>query len=612
MILDAVILSVTVRARAARLFSCLFCLSLFSLALAGCGPEEEFVHPLSTPQAGSWITLHRTPSSAPTGAAALGSPGDAIALFADRASETGLRYHWVIPGPRPLDILQTIGNGCAFLDYDRSGNLSILLVGPKLALYKGDGHGHFTDVTHQTGLDKLHGHFLGCTVGDYDDDGYEDLYISGYRTGLLLHNEQGKRFRDVSSAAGIKPQPWGTSCAFADIDNDGRLDLFVGNYAQYDPQRGPRLCSDQGVLSSCGPNYYFGRPGVLYHNEGGGRFREVTAAWGLRKQTGMTLGAAFADYDRSGHSSLYLANDERPGNLFRSDGSQMKDVGNESGTAYDGRFRMHGGMGVDWGDYDNDGRLDLFVAAFRAEPKCIYHNEGSDLFQDCASALMFALATEPYVTFGGKWLDYDNDGWLDLMIANGHVQDNITAIEKDASYREPTQLFRNDMGRLLVDMSARTGSALPRPIVGRGLAIGDYDNDGRVDALVVDSEGAPLLLHNESASVGHWLSLKLVGTKCNQDGIGALVTVAAGGLTQTRLCHTDGSYLSASDVRVHLGLGRASHADRLTIHWPNGRYDTFASVPGDRRFEAREGDQALHPLDASKPAQSAGKQRGLI
>ena len=568
---------------------------IWTALLAGCSPEEETTtHAVGPPRPGSWLSTHKTPPSAPTGAAAVGSPGLSKALFVDVAQQSGLHYRWTIPGPRPLDILQTIGNGCAFLDYNNDGNLDVLLVGTDhLALYKGDGHGHFTDVSHSIGLDTLRGHFLGCATGDYDNDGWEDVYVSGYRTGLLLRNDGGKGFRDVTRAAGLAPQPWGTSAAFADIDGDGRLDLYVGGYADYDRRKNPVLCKEQGILTSCGPTRYAGKAGTLYRNLGSGRFRDVTQTWGIAPEnTGMTLGVAFADYGGTGHTGLYLANDERPGNLFQNSGTAMKDVGRASGTAYDGRFRTHGGMGLDWGDYDNDGRLDLFIAAFRDEPKTIHHNEGSGLFQDHSSLLTFGKATEPYVAFGGKWLDYDNDGWLDLIIANGHVQDNIAAIDREASYREPTQLFRNDHGRLLVNMSARAGEALTRPLVGRGLAVGDFDNDGRLDALVVDSEGAPLLLHNQSAPVGHWLSLKLVGSQSNRDGIGASVTVASGGVTQTRLCHTDGSYLSASDMRVFVGLGKSALAERITVRWPSGQTDILRSVRADRTLTIREGRAA--------------------
>lgn len=545
------------------------------------------------PKPGAWTAQHPTPPPAPTGDAAVGSPGRAHASFVDVAAQAGLHYRWTIPGPRPLDILQTIGNGCAFLDYNNDGNLDILLVGPHLALYRGDGHGHFTDVTHQMGLDRFSGHFLGCAVGDYDNDGYDDIYISGYRTGLLLHNDKGKKFTDVTQAAGLKPQPWGTSCAWGDIDGDGKLDLYIGNYVQFDPKTNQRLCEDNGQQRACSPNIYAAEPNALYHNEGGGRFREVSASWNAKPLVGKTLGVAFADFDDSGRSSLYLSNDEEPGDLLQNKGRTFDNIGRKSGTAYDGTNHIHAGMGADWGDFDNDGRLDLSVTAFRTEPQSLFHNLGNGLFQDISASLALASRTLPYVAFGVKWLDYDNDGWLDLMITNGHVYDNADGLKQDGSYRQPTQLFHNDHARLFVDMSAAAGPALQRPIVGRGLAVGDYDNDGRIDALIVDSEGAPLLLHNESAPVGHWLTVSLQGSKSNRDGYGAVVTVQTQGRTLTRVCHSDGSYLSASDKRVHFGLGSANAANRLQIQWPDGHVDVFHNVFADHFVTIREGSTRL-------------------
>ena len=524
-----------------------------------------------------------------------GQTGGRSPRFAEVASASGLHYRWAVAGPRPLNILQTIGNGCAFLDYDHSGNLSILLVGSRLALYKGDGKGHFTDATQAMGLDRLHGHFLGCAVGDYDNDGYDDLYLSGYQTGLLLHNEKGRGFRDMTKEAGLKPQPWGTGCAFGDVDGDGLLDLYVANYAEFGLGSPSQLCKFTTekfgtVLSSCGPRYYRGLKGVLYRNRGGGRFEDVTKASGVDAHAGRGLGAAFADYDRSGRAGLAVANDEAVGNLFQNlGGGRLKDIAVSAGVAYDRDGSVHGGMGLDWGDYDNDGKPDLFEATFRNEAKCLYHNEGG-LFTDRSYASGIGSAALPYVTFGAKWADFENSGWLDLMITNGHVQDNIEKIE-NTTYRQPVQLFHNP-GSLPVQFEDASGlaglSALPT-IVGRGLAVGDFDNDGRVDALVVDSEGAPLLLHNETTPIGHWLSIRLEGTKSNRDGIGALVTSASGSLTQTRLCHTDGSYLSASDRRVHLGLGQATQVDRLSIKWPGGHTDIWHNLKADRQVTLKEG-----------------------
>jgi len=537
--------------------------------------------------------------SAPPAAA----PPPASVHFTDVASGAGLHYRWEMPPKGPLDILQTIGNGCAFLDYDNSGNLSVLLVGTDhVALYKGDGHGHFTDVSRAMGLDTLKGHFLGCAVGDYDNDGYDDLYISGYRTGLLLHNEKGRRFRDVTQEAGIRPQPWGTSAAFGDMDNDGRLDLYVANYVNFDPLKSQRLCvvkTKQGpVKTGCGPDSFPALKGVLYHNERGKHFRDVTQAWGLSSQSGKGLGAAMADYAGRGRLALAIANDEMPGDLFQDGGGgHMKNVGKASGTALGALGVAHGGMGVDWGDYDNQGRLSLFVATYSAEPKDLYHNEGNGLFSNDALSSGMPRTSRDKVAFGCKFFDADNDGWLDLIVANGHTADNIDkfwAIRGYTTYRQPTQLFYNlsaihNIGRF-GDVSPKAGPDLQKPIVGRGLAVGDFDNDGRVDALVVDSEGAPLLLHNESAPAGHWLSFTLVGTKSNRDGYGAAVTVTAGGLTQTRVCHTDGSYLSASDKRVHVGIGAATRAETVRVRWPSGQTDTFKDVSADAAYTLREGD----------------------
>ena len=514
--------------------------------------------------------------------------------FREVAQEAGLHYKWEVPGKRPLNILQTIGNGCAFLDYDNDGNLDIILVGPKLALYHGDGKGHFTDVTHAMGLDRLQGRFLGCCVGDYDNDGWKDIYISGFRTGILLHNEQGKGFRDVTAQAGLKPQAWGASCAFADIDGDGYLDLYVCNYVNFDPATDLLLCPYKGVLTGCGPNDYQAAEGVLYHNERGRAFTDVTSKWKLQTR-GKGLGVAFADFKRSGRVGFAVANDLQFGDLYENQWrSTFSNIGTASGTGADQDGQAHAGMGIDWGDYDNDGLFDLFVTTFRDETKCLYHNDGQGVFHVVSAQAGIDRPTLPYVGWGCKFFDADNDGWLDLIIANGHVQDNIGRFEK-ATYREPTLFLHNLQGKptTFADSTQSAGLGQLPLIVGRGLAVGDYDNDGRVDVLVVDSEGRPLLLHNDTTVANHWLGLNLIGTgRCNRDGYGAVVTFRDEHKRLLRQCHPGGSYLSSSDPRVHVGLGQET-IKSVTILWPDGKSQSWTDLESDRYYTVKEGE---HPL----------------
>jgi hypothetical protein len=481
------------------------------------------------------------------------------------------------------------------LDYDNDGNLDILLVGPKIALYKGDGAGHFTDVTRETGLDTLQGHFLGCTVGDYDNDGYPDIYITGFRTGVLLHNERGKAFKDVTVQSGLKPQPWGTSAAFVQLTNSGHLDLCICNYLHFGPDVRPQLCIDHGIPAVCMPKDYLPEHNVLYHNLGNGRFADVTAAWNAAG-SGRGLGIACADFDGSGTPSIAFANDQTPGDLLhclQRGSPRFTNIAQACGTARGPDGQVHAGMGEDWGDYDNDGKLDLVVAAFAAEQKSLYHNEGGNLFSDAGSSTGINGVILTLVTFGCKFFDYDNDGWLDLIFANGHIGDNVAQVSPGVTFRQSTVLLHNGGGSLIQyqDVSQEAGTDVVRPIVGRGLAVGDYDNDGKVDVLIVDSEGSPVLLHNETVGSGHWLQIKLVGTKSNRDGIGSLVTFETGGRKLLRLCHTDGSYMSASDSRVHCGLGDASSAN-ITIKWPSGQHDIFRNVAADRVVVLTEGSSA--------------------
>ena len=514
-------------------------------------------------------------------------------IFDEVAEKSGLKYHWEPLGKRPLTILQTIGNGCAFLDYNNDGNLDILLVGQKPALFEGDGKGQFTDVTSKTGLDQITGYFIGCAVGDYDNDGFQDVYLSGYQEGRLLHNEHGSGFKDVSATSGLKKQPWGTSCAFGDVDGDGKLDLYVCNYAVFTPDTIPQLCkfkdaTGKEMMSSCGPRLYAPEKGVFYLNQGNGKFKDVTKAWNAGFAHGRGLGIGIADYDNSGKQSILIANDELPGDLLQNKGGSFHDAGVESAAAYDSESNVHGGMGADWGDYNNDGKIDLTIATFQREPKCVYRNDGGGRFTESSNALGVAQPSSPAVAFGVKWLDFDNDGYLDLLFANGHVQDNIQLIESTTSYRQKMLLLHNLGGSRFEDISAQGGPGVNFPIVGRGLAIGDYDNDGKMDALVVDSEGKPLLLHNQIQTKASWIGFQLVGAKTNRMGIGSTVIVEAGGKKLYRRCATDGSYLSASDSRVHVGLGSNDKITSVTVLWADGKKQSFPNLPLNRYSVLKE------------------------
>jgi enediyne biosynthesis protein E4 len=346
------------------------------------------------------------------------------------------------------------------------------------------------------------------------------------------------------------------------------------------------LCEFAGIPSSCGPRFYEPEKGVLYLNLGGGKFRDVTQTAQATDISGKGLGVASADFDGSGRQSLAIANDEMPGDLLQPTGKsgtspRFRNIGPDSNTSHDADGNVHGGMGIDWGDYDNDQKLDLVVATFQHEPKNVYRNEGDIMFTDYAGRLGLTNKTAPMVAFGVKWFDADNDGWLDLIFANGHVQDNIADIDKSMTYPQDIQLFRNVNGTSFEDVGASAGASFQKKIVGRGLAVGDYDNDGKVDVLIVDAEGTPLLLHNETPDAGNWLTLKLVGKKSNRDGIGALVTVEADGKTLLRHCARDGSYLSASDNRVHFGVDKATTAN-VTVKWTNGKTTTLKNVAANR------------------------------
>jgi len=532
-----------------------------------------------------WLPGCASPPSSPAKfPPAAPSRNSATPVFRDIAREAGLNFQWGHGGKTPLTILETLGHGCAFLDYDQDGLLDIFLVGtPRCALFRNMGNGRFVDVSDQAGI-SAKGNFFGVAVGDYDNDGYPDLYITGYGKCVLYHNTGRGSFVDVTAGSGLEargPYDVVTAAAFVDLDNDGRLDLFAGRYIVFTPQT-LQFCMYSGIKAGCGVKNYDADKPRVYRNIGGGRFTDSTSVWAFDGAHGKCLGVAIAPSDGVPGATLYAANDEAPGDLFVPRGAQYANIGVTSGTAFNRDGLTQGGMGTDWGDYNNDGRSDLFVATFQSEPKSLYRNDGRGLFTEDGGSLGIAQRTSQYVAWTAKFLDYDNDGWLDLMLTNGHTQDNVNLVEKGRSYRQPAQLFHNENGSRFRDASIDGGPAFTQPIAGRGAAFGDFDNDGRVDVLVVDEEGAPLLLHNGDKSANHWLGIRLIGKSCNLDGIGARVTVRANGKTYVRDMQLAGGYMSAHDPRVHFGLGQAEGPAAVTVRWPNGQTDAIANVPLDK------------------------------
>ena len=499
---------------------------------------------------------------------------------------------------------ETTGAGCAFLDYDNDGWMDIYLINsgksdfydphPPLrnALYKNNRDGTFSDVTLKAGV-RGGGYGMGIAVGDYNADGHADLFLAQYGRSILYRNNGDGTFTDVTQASGLVIEGWPSSAAWFDYDNDGHLDLFVCGFVEFDKSRN-KFCGDErtGERFYCIPRVYPPGRSWLFHNNGDGTFTDVTAQSGILKHPSKAWGVVAADINSDGLMDLFVANDTLPNFLFANRGNgKFEEIGLASNVAFSQDGRPRSGMGVDAADFDEDGWLDLFVTNVDQEMYSLYRNHHDETFDDVAASFGMANATRLMSGWGTKFFDYDNDGYLDLLIANGHPDDKIEKHSSGVQFAEPLLLYHND-GKRLVNVSASAGPVFRERFAARGLAIGDFDNDGAVDALVGVNNGAPVLLKNTTAVGNHWLGLQLIGKRANPDAIGARVTWSAGGRTHSRVKVGGGSFLASHDPRLVLGLGSATKVDRLEIKWPlpSTRVDVFTNISVDRYLRIVEGE----------------------
>jgi hypothetical protein len=497
---------------------------------------------------------------------------------------------------------ETVGAGCAFIDYDNDGWMDIYLVnsGPcdfyaplhplRNALYHNNRDGTFTDVTEKAGATG-NAYGMGVAVGDYDADGFPDLYVTQYGHNILYHNNGDGTFSDVTAKAGVAASGWSTSATWFDYDNDGRLDLFVGQYALLDKTIwcGNKLTGERWY---CRPTVYKPMPSWLFHNNGDGTFTDVSKESGIAQSPGKAMGVVAADINNDGWMDLFVGNDTDPNFLWVNRGKgRFEEIGAFAGVGYNAFGLARSGMGVDAADYDHDGRIDLFVSVVDREMFALYHNDGNEIFTDVAPALGIASLTFMLSGMAVKFFDYDNDGNPDLIFNNGHPEPNVANIVPGVTYEEPMMLLRNT-GQGFQDVSKQSGPVFSKPIAGRGLAVGDFDNDGSVDVLAAVGNGAPVLLRNNAGRQNHWLGVRLIGRKSNIDAVGAKVTYRSGDFQRDGYKFGGGSYLSAHDPRLVLGLGQRTKIDWLEVKWPqpSGITERFTDLPIDRYITIVEGE----------------------
>ncbi|MBV9342567.1 MAG: CRTAC1 family protein [Acidobacteria bacterium] len=535
--------------------------------------------------------------------------------FLDIAREAGLNAKIIYGGEHKNKyLLETTGCGVAFYDYDQDGWLDIFLVNgwrlegfpsgqePTSHLFKNNRDGTFTDVTVQAGL-VHHGWGQGVCIGDYDNDGFDDLFVSYFGSNVLYHNNGNGTFTDVTVKAGVggNGKRWNTGCAFVDYDRDGKLDLFVANYIDLDlatapvPESGP--CLYKGVMVACGPPGLKGGKNILFHNNGDGTFRDVSESAGILL-SGATygLGVLTGDFDNDGWPDIYVANDSAPSALYQNKrNGTFTDIAVEAGCALSPDGKPQAGMGVSAADYDLDGNLDIVKTNFAGDTPSLYHNLGGANFEDTTFSAGLGAHTQ-YLGWGCGFLDFDNDGWADILISNGHVYPEVEQLKTEAGYAQRKLLYRNLRNGRFEDVSESAGPGISTPSAARGCAFGDFDNDGDVDLVVSTVNGLPQLLRADSTAGNNWIKIKVLGTKSNRTGIGArlaCLTTVPGETRphrQTDEVRSGGSYFSQNDLRIHFGIGKAEKVDALEVRWPSGVVDTAKDVPANQLVVIKEGE----------------------
>ena len=533
--------------------------------------------------------------------------------FADRTSAVGIDFRHQRGASDQKHLVETVGSGCALFDYDNDGWLDILLInggltpestatGPvRHALYRNLGNGRFKEVTAKAGLGGNGAFGMGVAVGDVDNDGDRDVYVTNFGANGLYRNNGDGTFSDVTAKAGVGGSDWSTSAAFFDMENDGDLDLYVTNYLETSFETNP-LCELKNIRTYCYPGHYDGVGDRLYQNLGGGRFRDVSEASGILNPEGKGLGVVAADFDDDGWTDLYVANDTERNFHYRNNRQGgFEDMTLLSGTGYNEEANAEAGMGTDAADYDGDGLMDIVVTNYDMETNALYRNHQDWLFTDERASSGVTRGDRFLLGFGTGFFDFDNDGDQDLLVVNGHVLDNVEQVQFGFRYAQPDMLLENRQGTFEEHAGFSRQAGL-EPRVGRGSCFGDLDNDGDLDILVNNCGGRPHLLLNRVGSRKNWILLNLIGSRGNRDGVGARIEVTTAAGRQVDQVMGGGGYLGASDLRVHFGLGAADRIQSLRIRWPGGAEEVFRDLDANRILSIREGAGKIEATRMSQPA----------